>query len=107
MATCEQETDKDRAKRLSNMLRESIVAKGGGYELACVAALQLHESLLGVKCSCTDSQWDPESIDCPIHGEDNEAECAAQAKSEIDAENAWLRYEENRGYDDGTDGIWR
>jgi len=29
-----------------------------------------------------------------------------EAKDEIDAENAWLRYEENRGYNDGTDGVW-
>lgn len=44
-------------------------------------------------CSCTASVWD--SVDCPIHGAEAEAECARQQKAELDAEYAWLRHAEN------------
>lgn len=42
-------------------------------------------------CTCppdATAAWD--CLDCLLHGPAADAECAAQAKAEIDAENAWL-----------------
>lgn len=101
------ESERERASRLAGMLYDAILAKGGDYNTAATASLYLHESLLNAKCTCdqAESPWDDAAIECPLHGEDNTL-ALHQQQREIDAENAWLHYEENRGYGDGTDGIW-
>lgn len=93
-----EESEKAKAKRLSRMLYDAILSKGGCYNTAAAASLYLHESLLGVKCTCdqAESPWDDAATECPLHGEDNTLALQQQQQGEIDAENAWLHFEENR-----------
>lgn len=49
-------------------------------------------------CECGETLWD--SLDCLLHGEENNAAAAAEQAAEIDAENAWLRAAEAPSMDD-------
>jgi hypothetical protein len=56
-------------------------------------------------CDCADDArgwWD--CVDCAVHGAEARAEGDAEHKSEMDAENAWLRHAENQGFYDDDRG---
>lgn len=53
-------------------------------------------TMTGTTCTCPPDAAGPwDCFDCELHGEAAEAEVAAQARSEMDAENGWLRAAEN------------
>lgn len=61
------------------------------------AAYALRDSL--AKCSCPANARGPwECLDCPVHGAEASADVEAEARSEQQAESAWLRAAENQGY---------
>jgi hypothetical protein len=61
----------------------------------------------GVPCTCpfnVSGPWD--CVDCARHGEAAQADMEAEAKAEMDAENAWLRHAEMPTADDYAFEQW-
>lgn len=60
-----------------------------------------------VTCECPQIATGPwDCLDCPIHGKAAHLECEQTQQSEIDAENAWLRYAEMPTADDYAFEAW-
>jgi hypothetical protein len=75
-----------------------------GYRVFDTVEMQALDFAAPAGCTCGERQWDAGSLDCPLHGEENEKDLAAEHAAEMAAENAWLHHAENAGFYDDPRG---